>query len=167
MAGHCSKEIRRFEEGKAKTTMIVTIFPYIAGEKEFQKFRDADILITFEKAKSELDYSDLPAKQGREDITHRALKKYAKKLLESNGADDVEFESSLIDVSSRKLRVVVECGDTPIYRIWDMLFAQDYGRWIKEVWCVYCIEYDIEIVKFVKPPKLLEYEREIGWFPER
>jgi hypothetical protein len=61
----------------------------------------------------------------------------------------------------------IECGDTPIDRIWDILFCEDYGRWIKEVWCIYGInDGNIEIVKFVKPPKLLEYEREIGWFKE-
>lgn len=81
------------------------------------------------------------------------------------GADDVQF--GLIDVSSRMLRIAIECGDTPVDRIWNMLFCEDYGRWIKEVWCVYGInDGNIEIAKFVKPPKLLEYEREIGWFKE-
>lgn len=53
--------------------MIITVFPYLAGEKEFQKFRDADIVITFDKRKQELDYSDLPRKEGRESETHRGL----------------------------------------------------------------------------------------------
>ena len=145
--------------------MIVTVFPYLAGEKEFQKFRDADIVITFEKRKQDLDYDDLPRKEGRESETHRALKKYGGTLLKDLGANDVQF--GLIDVSSRMLRIAIECGDTPYDRIWRMLFCWDYGRWIKEVWCVYAINDGyIEIAKFVKPPKLLEYEREIGWFKE-
>jgi hypothetical protein len=145
--------------------MIVTVFPYLAGEKEFQKFRDADIIITFDKRKEELDYSDLPRKLGRESETHRAFKKHAGTLLKNLGADDVQF--GLIDVSSRMLRIAIECGDTPVDRIWNMLFCEDYGRWIKEVWCIYRInDGNIEIVKFVKPTKLLEYEREIGWFKE-
>ena len=145
--------------------MIITRYPYLADEKEFKLFRDADIIITFTRRKQALDYSDLPPKNGSEKETHRALKKYAETLLKDLGANDVRFEGYLIDVSSHQLRIAIECGDTPIYRIWDMLFADSHGRWIKEVWCIYVIgEEDIEIVKFVKPPKLLEYEREIGWF---
>jgi hypothetical protein len=105
--------------------MIYTRFPYMAGEEEFQKFRDADIVITIEKAEQDLDYSNLPPKRGSEDTLHRALKKYAEKLLKEKGAHDVRFEYRLIDVTSLKLRIAVECGDTPVYKIWDMLFTQD------------------------------------------
>jgi hypothetical protein len=160
-------EFERTRRLYGKDKMIITTYPYLATEKDFKRFRDADIVVTFDKIKQKLDYSDLPKKEGSESETHRALKKYAEALLKKLGANDAQFEGSFIDVSSRKLRIAVECGDTPIDRIWIMLFHEDYGNWIKEVWCIYEInDGKIEIVKFVKPPKLLEYEREIGWFKE-
>jgi hypothetical protein len=131
--------------------VLYTYFPYLADEEDFEKFRKAGIKITTQEVSETLDFDDLPQRSGRENETHRALKKLSGKLLNNLGALDVEFEHYSIDVSSKSMRIAIECGDTPISRVWSMLFNDFYSQWFKEVWCIYLNENKrIELVKFIK-----------------
>ena len=94
-----------------------------------------------------MDFVDLPKKSGSESETHRALKKLGSDLLCELGATDVEFENNFIDVSSKTLQIAVECGDTPIGRVWSMLFNDFCSHWIKEVWCIYPENGKTELIK--------------------
>jgi len=125
--------------------------PYLANEEDFGKFREAGISISTQEISETLDFVDLPPRSGNEDETHRALKKLSGKLLKTLGAFDVEFEHYSIDVSSKSLKISIECGDTSIYKVWSMLFIDFYCDWFKEVWCIYINENKkIEAVKFIK-----------------
>jgi hypothetical protein len=98
--------------------MLYTNFPYLTGEEDFEKFRKAGIIFTIGEIPEHLDFADLPQRSRREDETHRALKKIGGKMLRDLGALDVKFENNFIDVSSKKLQIAIECGDTPIGRVW-------------------------------------------------
>lgn len=144
--------------------MIYTNFPYLADEEHFDKFRKVGIIVSKKEITESLDFTDLPQRSGREEDAHRALKKLGNKMLRELGAFDVKFENGFIDVSSNSLQIAVECGDTPLSRIWTILFNDFCSHWIKEVWCIYLNENNkVEIVKFVKPQSMLDYEEKIGW----
>jgi hypothetical protein len=144
--------------------MLFTNFPYLADEEDFEKFRKAGIILTIGEIPEHLDFADLPQRSGREDETHRALKKLGGKMLRDLGALDVKFENNFIDVSSKSLQIAIECGDRPISRVWSMLFNDFCSHWIKEVWCIYVNESTkIEHVRFVKPQSIIDYEKKIGW----
>jgi hypothetical protein len=131
--------------------VLYTHFPYLADEEDFEKFRKAGINITTQEISETLDFDDLPPRSGNEGETHRALKKLSDKLLKNLGANDVEFEHYSIDVSSKSLKIAIECGDTSIYKVWSMLFIDFYCDWFKEVWCIYTNEdKKIDFVKFLK-----------------
>lgn len=132
--------------------MLYTYFPYLADGEDFEKFRKAGINITTQEIPEPLDFNDLPPRAGNEGETHRALKKLGSKLLKNLGALDIAFEHYSIDVSSKNLKIAIECGDTSIYKVWSMLFNEFYSEWFKEVWCIYTNENKrIEAVKFIKP----------------
>lgn len=144
--------------------MIYTNFPYLADEEHFDKFREVGIIINKEEIAEILDFTDLPQRLGREEEPHRALKKLGYSMLRKLGAFDVKFESYFIDVSSKNLQIAIACGDTPISKIWTMLFNDFCSHWIKEVWCIYLNENSkVEIIKFIKPQSMLDYEEKIGW----
>jgi hypothetical protein len=146
-----------------KCLVLYTNFPYLADEEDFEKFRKAGIEIETEEIKEDLAFVDLPTRSGSENETHRALKKLGSGLLCKLGAVDVAFENYFIDVSSKKLQIAIECGDTPIGRVWSMLFNDFCSQWIKEVWCIYLESGKIELVKFIKSQSVLDYEKKIGW----
>ncbi len=131
--------------------MLYTNFPYLADEEDFEKFRNAEIAITTQELSNALDFTDLPPRSGNENETHRALKKLGSNMLKNLGASDAIFEHYSLDVSSKSQQIVIECGDTPISRVWSILFNEFYSHWINEVWCLYLNDnHKIEIVKFVK-----------------
>ena len=137
-------------------SVLYTYFPYLADEEDFEKFRKAGITVSSKEILETLDFDDLPQRSGRENETHRALKNLGAKLLNSLGAFDVVFEHYSIDVSSRSLQIAIECGDTPISRVWSMLFNDFYSQWFKEVWCIYVNDNKkIEAVKFIKTQLIL------------
>jgi hypothetical protein len=73
-------------------------------------------------------------------------------MLEEIGAFDVVFENGYIDVSSKALQIAIECGNTYLSKVQDLLFYHFFSEWIKEVWCIYTIgNKKIEIYKFIKP----------------
>ena len=139
--------------------MLYTYYRYLADEEDFEKFRKAGIIITTQEIPETLDFDDLPPRSGNEGETHRVLKKLSGKLLKNLGAFDVEFEHYSIDVSSKNLKIAIECGDTSIYKVWSMLFHDFYSQWFKEVWCIYINENKkVEAVKFIKTQSILNRE---------
>jgi hypothetical protein len=136
--------------------VLYTHFLHLADEKDFEEFRKAGITIITQEIPEMLEFDNLPPRSGNEGETHRALKKLSGKLLKDLGAFDVEFEHYSIDASSKSLQIAIECGDTPIYKVWSMLFHDFYSHWFKEVWCIYANENEkIEVVKFIKPQSIL------------
>ncbi len=112
--------------------MIYTSFSFLSVEKYLKEIERLGTEITTEKIKVELSYSDLPKKYGKESDTHRALKKLVHKILQEYGEPIPQYESAYYDVYSTKFKVVVECGDTPVDKIPEVLF-----RWNEnEVWCL-------------------------------
>lgn len=131
--------------------MIYTNYPYLADEQHFDKLRELGVTITKTDIPNNLDFTDLPPRYGNEQEEHRALKKLGKKMLDSLGGLDVIFENYNIDVYSKALQIAIECGNTSLQKVCDLLFNSPYSQSIKEVWCIYTIgNRKIEIYKFIK-----------------
>jgi hypothetical protein len=131
--------------------MIYANYPYLANEKYFDKLRALGVTISKDEISNDLDFTNLPPKYGNEQEEHRALKKFGKRLLSEIGGFDAIFENNNMDVYSRTLSIEIECGNTEIQKVCNLLFNDPYSESIKEVWCIYKIGDDrIEIYKFIK-----------------
>ena len=132
--------------------MIYTKSPaYIADKEHFDKLRELGVTIGKDEVPNNLDFTDLPIKYGNEQEEHRALKKLGRQLLNELGGFDVLFENNNMDVYSKSLQIEIECGNTGIQKVCDLLFNDPYSQSIKEVWCIYTISNKkIEIYKFIK-----------------
>jgi hypothetical protein len=132
--------------------MIYTKLPYLADEQHFDKLRELGITITKTDFPNNLDFTDLPPRYGNEQEEHSALKKLGNKMLDELGGFDADFENNNMDVYSRALQIEIECGNTAIQKVCDLLFNDPYSESITEVWCIYTIgNKKIEIYKFIKP----------------
>jgi hypothetical protein len=131
--------------------MIYANYPYLANEEHFDKLRALGVIISKNELPNDLDFTNLPPKYENEQEEHRALKKFGKKLLGEIGGFDVIFENNNMDVYSRTLSTEIECGNTEIQKVCNLLFNDPYSESIKELWCLYTVGSNkVELYKFVK-----------------
>jgi len=130
--------------------MIYTIYPYLATEQHFAELDKHGIGHKIEKIDVALNFEDLPRKYGRESETHRAMKKFAYEMLKQLGEPTPEYEYAYSDVFAPTLKIIIECGDTPLDKIYE-----DFFRWfakdLNELWMFdYPQNGRSEIIKFFR-----------------
>lgn len=130
--------------------MIYTTYPYFATEEDFVELEKAGIERSIEHINIQLDFNDLPRKYGRESETHRAMKKFAYQMLKHLGENEPQYEYAGFDVFAPALKIIVECGDIPLGKLYDAFF-----RWLnvdlKEMWMLDYPQNGVsELVKFFR-----------------
>jgi hypothetical protein len=131
--------------------VIYLNYPYSVRDQDFRELANLGIRQTCEKIHVQLEYSNLPTKHGRESDQHRALKKFAARLLEELGEYSPNYEHAYYDVYGPALHIIVECGDTTLDKILDAFFRW-FRKDLRELWTLDYpnSEGQAELIKFIK-----------------
>jgi len=102
---------------------------------------------------------ELAPKSYNESNDHRHLKAVGAYLLRQRGETEIQYESLEFDVYGATMKIRVECGETPVYRLLGSFFSVPPSS-LREFWTIpypYMGE-PIKVYKFIlnpdyKPPK--------------